>query len=59
MCICKFFVLVHVSFFVINISLNMQTVLVLVSVVHFRLKNTDVANVCTRGNYEVANEDAR
>jgi hypothetical protein len=33
--------------------------LVLVSAVHFRLKNTDVANGCTHGNYEVANENAK
>jgi uncharacterized protein YehS (DUF1456 family) len=31
--------------------------MILVHAVHFRLKNTDVANICTRDNYEVANED--
>jgi hypothetical protein len=33
-----FFVLVYVSFFITNISLHMQTMLVLVSVVHFCFK---------------------
>jgi hypothetical protein len=49
----------HVSFFVANISPNVQNVLILVTAVHFRLKNVDVTNVCTRGKYEVVNEDAR
>jgi hypothetical protein len=54
----EFLVLVPILFFVVNICLNVQTMLVLIPLVHFSLKNADVANVCTRGNYEVASEDA-
>jgi hypothetical protein len=58
MYVCKFLVLVSISFFVANKSLHVQKTLFLVPAICYRFKNVDVANGVTRGSYEMANEDA-